>query len=150
MLRIPLLDGTFGHLSSVSGLAVKTDIDKSGEGDFIALQRLVMAISNMIKACQTVSCLNSPLTKPATRFLTVSLQRPTSNGYMTGLRRTAFVERDNGVTIRDLLLLLAKVAISLFEGYAENRRRETDSRRSCAIDPSLMVQHARNIRSLLS
>ncbi|KAH4130272.1 hypothetical protein HBH47_024400 [Parastagonospora nodorum] len=119
------------------------DVDKPITGDFIALQKILTTLNQMIGDCPTISCLDAPLTRPAATTLTLSLQRPTSNAYNEGLARTYCKERDTGVTIRDMLLLLARVAISLFEGY-------TDPHRPLTMDTTrLMIACARSLQALL-
>lgn len=120
------------------------DVDRCVTGDFIALQRIMTTLNQMVRDCPTISCLDAPLTRPAATMLMVSLQRPTSNAYNVGLRRTDFMERDTGITIRDMILLLVRVAILLFEGYSDPHRPAT-------MDVSrIMIEYARSLQTLLN
>jgi len=95
------------------------DVDSVVVGDFNALQLIIATLDQMARNCPYISCLDAPLTRPAGTMLTISLQRPTSNAHSVGPEGTDSTRRDTGVTIRDMILLLVRVTISLFGGYSD-------------------------------
>jgi hypothetical protein len=78
-------------------------------------------------------------------FTTTDFERAYDWDSSLRLCRARYWRYDKGLAVA-----IGKGSDLVVEGYADNHVRGADLHQSCAIDTSLMIDHARNLRKMLN
>ncbi|KAF1947608.1 hypothetical protein EJ02DRAFT_471903 [Clathrospora elynae] len=110
------------------GVLYINDMAGSENFCFAAISDVVIRILMLVQHCPTASWIESSLAVPAFTTVTIAALKTQGHGRLSDVYHTETVHRETGVLIRDLLLLMARLAIKSLEKLDDDKIREARGR----------------------